>query len=107
SQDEFRSAAGQQNGDAAGFPVFDGVADRFLGDFIELANGFSRERWRLAGHPETTSDIKGLPDIGGHLLKLQTEIFAEGIERTETASQVVRVINHLVEQMLGVSRFRN
>src|SRR5260221_9059302 len=93
----------KRNPKTPGFAVLDGIGDRLLGNFIELQSHFLREGRQRVGHLKTTGQREGLSDGGYQFLEQAPEVRSVGIEIAKTMSQVMGVIDHLVEKLLDLA----
>ncbi|HVZ36772.1 MAG TPA: hypothetical protein VG963_30310, partial [Polyangiaceae bacterium] len=94
--------AGELHADLRGFAVFDGVADRLLGDFVELESTIARKFWQGAFAGEDARSIEHLAHVIGEVLEHCAEIFALAVERAETVREIVGVQDHLLDEHLDV-----
>src|SRR5690349_21838365 len=85
--------------------MFDGIADGFLRNFIELQRRVSRQRWNLSKRAESGGNVERFASVCSELAEKFGKILAFRFKRTETMRQIVGMIDYLVNQRLNLSGF--
>src|SRR6266550_2846208 len=83
-----------------GLSVLNGIGDRLLGDLVELEIQLLRKLGQRVSHLQAAGQWKSISHSGYEFFEHEPDISATGIERAETVSQIMRVIDDLVQQLL-------
>ena len=97
--------AADRDGHPCRLSVFDGVADGFLCNLVELDGGIGRQRGKSAFDRGRAGDAEHFLHVLRQVLQHGGKIIAADVEGTELMREVVRVINQAFHQLANLAGF--